>query len=407
MKPLFRVILLSLLVLSVSLSFFACANPADDNQTENGNTPAADTVPGDSGTGTSTATDTAADTDSGTLPETQDPCVENGHRWDVIKDRPANCLREGKHTLKCSVCGETAVETPEQLEHRFENGVCVACGLVENAETRFDYKASGVDGYCVRKSTNDADTVVAGQKELILPNVYYDAVSDKIRPVISVNQLFEVDCLVEKLVIPEGYTVIGGYAFVAWDRLYEVSLPSTLQEIQVGAFQNCTSLTEIVIPDSVRRIGEDAFSGCKNLKRIVIPDSVTSIGARAFYGCTSLEEVVLPAGLKTLSSQLFLECSSLKTAVIPQSVTRIEAGCFQGTGLETVTIPASCKDIREHAFAYTRLKEVDILAVGIKLGYAFHNCADLEKVTFAGQPEKINTDEFANCPKLTDIEYNE
>lgn len=67
------------------------------------------------------------------------------------------------------------------------------------------------------------------------------------------------------LVIPEGVTSIGSYAF-----------------------SGRTGLTNITIPDSVTSIGQDAFEGCTGLTSITIPNSVTSIGKKAFIHCPAL-----------------------------------------------------------------------------------------------------------------------
>lgn len=67
------------------------------------------------------------------------------------------------------------------------------------------------------------------------------------------------------MVIPEGVTSIGSYAF-----------------------SGRTGLTNITIPDSVTSIVQDAFEGCTGLTSITIPDSVTSIGERAFSDCPTL-----------------------------------------------------------------------------------------------------------------------
>jgi len=73
---------------------------------------------------------------------------------------------------------------------------------------------------------------------------------------------------VTELVIPNGVTSIGDYAFY-----------------------NCDSFTSIIIPEGVTSIGDSAFAYCDNISSITIPSSVTSIGYKAFYGCTILRSV--------------------------------------------------------------------------------------------------------------------
>ena len=50
-------------------------------------------------------------------------------------------------------------------------------------------------------------------------------------------------------------------------------------------------MSSIVIPDGVTIIGEYAFSYCSGLTSVTIPDSVTSIGYEAFYGCSGLTAI--------------------------------------------------------------------------------------------------------------------
>ncbi len=87
-------------------------------------------------------------------------------------------------------------------------------------------------------------------------------------PLYDAGNLYLNGELVSELVIPEGVTSIGSYAFY-----------------------NCDSLTSISIPARVTSIGSCAFFGCDSLASIVIPASVTSIGVSAFDGCDSLTSV--------------------------------------------------------------------------------------------------------------------
>ena len=55
-------------------------------------------------------------------------------------------------------------------------------------------------------------------------------------------------------------------------------------------FSGNDNIKSLVIKNGVTSVGEWAFYGCKNLKGITIPDSITSIGKWAFINTLWLEE---------------------------------------------------------------------------------------------------------------------
>ncbi len=128
------------------------------------------------------------------------------------------------------------------------------------------------------------------------------------------------DTEITELVIPDGVTWIGDWAFRGCSSLTSVTIPDSVTSIGRSAFEGCTSLTNFYgkfasedgrclivdgklvafapfgltqysIPDIVTSIGYKAFSGCTSLTSITIPDSVTKIEYDAFYGCSSLTKV--------------------------------------------------------------------------------------------------------------------
>ena len=91
---------------------------------------------------------------------------------------------------------------------------------------------------------------------------------------------------IKKVVINEGVTGIGQYAFYNCPNLTTVSLPSTVKEIRgygvtggylgnngvsYGAFRDCVSLTDINFPEGLQKIGIAAFRGCIALKKVTFP----------------------------------------------------------------------------------------------------------------------------------------
>ena len=107
------------------------------------------------------------------------------------------------------------------------------------------------------------------------------------------------------------------------------------------AFQSCTNMTSVSIPNSVTSIGFYAFVSCSSLMSVSIPNSVTSINHNAFSYCSSLTSVSIPSSVTSINSCLFRQCSSLTSVFIPNSVTRIEERAFENcSSLMSVIINA-------------------------------------------------------------------
>ena len=56
-------------------------------------------------------------------------------------------------------------------------------------------------------------------------------------------------------------------------------------------YLNGELVTNLVIPNGVTEIGEYAFFNCSSIKNVTIPSSVTHIGNNSFYGCINLESI--------------------------------------------------------------------------------------------------------------------
>lgn len=81
----------------------------------------------------------------------------------------------------------------------------------------------------------------------------------------------------------------------------------TGQEVMFSADGRCYT-TDIVIPDGTTSIGNYAFSGCTNLESVTISNSVTTIGNQAFANCTSLTSITIPNSVTVVGGMCFANC---------------------------------------------------------------------------------------------------
>ena len=152
-------------------------------------------------------------------------------------------------------------------------------------------------------------------------------------------------------VIPNSVNEIEGGAFYQCTELTSVTIPESVTTIGTRAFENCYELTSVTIPESVTTIGKAAFNGCRSLTSVAIPASVTEISESAFYDCSSLESVTIPNSVTSIGVQAFFRCSGLTWALIPNSVTSIGSEAFLGcSGLTWALIPNSVTSIGSEAF---------------------------------------------------------
>lgn len=94
------------------------------------------------------------------------------------------------------------------------------------------------------------------------------------------------------IVIPEGYTEVGAYAFNGQDKVESVSFPNSLKVIGDMAFANLNSCQTITLNNGIEFIGNSAFAltSAKVNKTLDVPASVKYMGPAAFL-CRRYQEV--------------------------------------------------------------------------------------------------------------------
>ena len=263
------------------------------------------------------------------------------------------------------------------------------------------------DGSVMATLSDDGTLTISGNGEMKFWNSSYVVAWDSNRKNIK------------NVIINNGVTSIGNYAFEYCSNLTSITIPNSVTSIGMSAFYYCTSLTKITIPDSVTSIESFAFGRCTSLTSITIPNSVTSIRYGAFHCCTSLTsinvdsnnekymsdngvlytkdkktliqypskkegtEYLILQGVESIGNYAFKYCSNLTSITIPNSVTSIGDSAFNDCrSLTSITIPNS------------------VTSIG---GYAFESCSSLTSITIPNSVTSIGDSAFKNCTSLTSI----
>ena len=273
-----------------------------------------------------------------------------------------------------------------------------------------------------------------------MDDYYYDGYGEVGRP------WEQWKSVIESLVIEEGVTNIGNYAFSNFDNLQVVSISDTVTTIGDHAFHSCdrlemvdipSSVTAIKdcafgfcgldavnIPNSVTTIGGSAFTSNKNLTEIVIPDSVEVLGSGAFSGCTSLEKVTFSKNLKEVGSNAFVNTEWYKklkrdeNGIISSdgiifnahettqeesngTISIVEVGTAKGD----IILPDDTRIIAGEAFLDCSEMTSITIPNGVKyIGeVAFHGCSKLKSITIPDGITKIESSTFSDCYNLKEI----
>ena len=190
---------------------------------------------------------------------------------------------------------------------------------------------------------------------------------------------------ITKIVINEGITHIGLYAFAGMAHLKSITIPSSVTSIGYSAFYRCEDLTNITIPNSVTRIENSLFTSCSSLKSITLPSKLKYIDGNAFSGCRSLTNITIPNTVTEIGGGAFRGCSSLTSFKIPNSINRITARTFEDCkSLTAITIPDTVAEIRDEAFS---------------------GCSSLTSITIPPSVKRIGNHAFSGCESLN-ILYN-
>ena len=165
------------------------------------------------------------------------------------------------------------------------------------------------------------------------------------KPVVRIaHRGFAQNSKIEEVVLPDNLKVISPGAFRGCSKLYTISIPPSVIEVNQWAFSD-TALQELNIPASVTLFG--AQGGNFKMEKVNVDSAnehFTSVDG-VLYNKQMTKLVHVPAGLK------------MKKLKVPNSVRYVDWMCMGGSKLQSIEIPREA-ELAEKAFVGAQKVEV-------------------------------------------------
>lgn len=131
---------------------------------------------------------------------------------------------------------------------------------------------------------------------------------------------------------------------------------------EVSLLNACVPCSTKVGPLPETVLGNVKIWDLRKLKNVAIPDGIERIGNYLFWG-SDVESVTIPASVKEIGEGTFCRCKKLKCVTFEEGsqLKKIGRKCFYEAGLKTLVLPGTLREIGSNAF---------------------ENCENLKNVTF-------------------------
>lgn len=226
---------------------------------------------------------------------------------------------------------------------------------------------------------------------------------------------FDGKTLLNSVILPEGITSIGTYAFRG-TNIRRINIPLTVTIIKARAFQStplmyltftegsqlktiegwafasCKLLQEVALPAQLETIGVAAFEYCESIKTVTMGDAVTYIEGWTFHGANAMQSIRFSDALEEIRPYMCRETHELAQVHLPANLKQIDELAFYDTPkLTEIEFPASVELIAREAFNYSAVESVK-LPINLQwLGeHAFSNNSNLKYIEFPSFIEQDN-----------------
>ena len=249
---------------------------------------------------------------------------------------------------------------------------------------------------------------------------------------ISKNLLFNTDS--RKVIIEEGITKIGDYAFAYNERLSEIVFPSTLINVGNYAFYENRSYAEITLPSNTKTLGSYAFARGYQLALIKLPDSIETIGTNCFYRdedkmihpnvtiefyynkgviCANIldgqlmHNIIVDDQIFSIGDYAFANASNLTFVSLPDSISTFGSNVFKGNNRIKIIIRNYDGKIDDEVYKEKLLTAIDLIVDNTEIGdYAFYGSTGLKTLTINGA-SNVGDYAFSTCTGLQTVLVND
>lgn len=242
------------------------------------------------------------------------------------------------------------------------------------------------------------------------------------------------------LIFPEGTTYIGDESFTNIRTLTgELYIPSTVEYIGGGAFENTNLQGEVVLPPTMKFLGGGAFGNCTRLTGTIhIPDGLTEVNTFAAPNMTG--DVIIPQGVKRVNGiggkptsiyfpegveyigtmydfdhyYWFLAFNSTPNRFLrgdmhlPSTLKEMATAAFYGANFSHVNIPEGIEILEDLVFSHTNLQDTLTIPKSVTRikSKAFAGSDKLNAIILPEKLEMIAGDCMSECWSLDFIQIN-